>query len=159
GGHGEIAGEGNLQQRVQAGFRQQRFFLFERRDQPRHHVGPQDAKRMGLKGDRNRLAAAFACTLHHLAQNVLVAAMDAVKIAHPHDRGSKVCGNCLQRTEDLHAISNSSFRPSCARRTCSGRLMLVSWCGKSCEMWVKKARLGCSSSTSASELATVECVG
>jgi hypothetical protein len=51
---------------------------------------------MRLKGDRNRFAAAFACTLDHLAQNVLVAAMDAVKIAHAHDRGAKFCGNFLK---------------------------------------------------------------
>src|SRR5262249_61160834 len=114
---------------------------------------------MRLKGDGNGLAAIGPGAAHYFAQDVLVAAMDAVKVADAGNGRSKIGGHFLQRAEDSHAISNSSFNPSCARRTCSGRVLLVSWWGRSWEICVKKARRGLSSSTRPRELATVECVG
>src|SRR5262249_37077731 len=136
-----------------------RFFFPQRRDQPRHHVRPQNAEGMGLKCDCNCFTAVCARAPYDLMQHLLVAAMNTVKVANADDSRSKTGWHFVQRAEDSHAISNSSFRPSCARRTCSGRLRLVSACGRSWEMCVKKARRGFSSSTRLSEFATVECVG
>src|SRR6476469_5370954 len=158
-GHGKIPREGNYQQRVQPGLGQQGFFLRQRRNQPRRHVRTQNAERMRLKRNRHGLAMVQAGTLGNFLQHAQVTAMDTIKISYADNRGSKICRHFLKRAEYPHAISNSSFSPSCASRTCSGRFLFVSRCGRSWEMWVKKARRGLSSSTSLSEFSTVECVG
>src|SRR5579864_6691089 len=114
---------------------------------------------MRIEGQHHGQAAAGARAAHHLLQNVLVPEMNPIKIAHGYDRRAQIAGYLLEGAKDPHAISNSNFNPSCASLTCGGRSRLVSSCGRSCEMWVKKARCGLSSSTSRTELATVECVG
>src|SRR4051812_745553 len=102
----------------------------------------------------------FAGSLQQGSNHFLVGAVYAVEVADAYDRGREICWNIGDRAENLHAqISNSRRRPSCAKRTFAGSDALVSSWGRSCEMWVKKARLGFSSSTSFNEFSTLECVG
>jgi len=68
-GHGEIAGKGNFQQRVQPGLRQQCFLLCQRRNQARRHVRTQNAEGMRLKGHRHGLAVALVGALRHFFQH------------------------------------------------------------------------------------------
>src|SRR4029077_806733 len=157
--HGKVARKRNFQQRVQSGLRQQRFFFRQRRNQSRRNVGAQNAEWVRLKRYRHRLAVVLPRALRHFLQHTEMAAVDPVKISYADNRRAEICRNFLQRAEYSHAMSNSSFSPSCARRTSSGRFLFVSRCGRSWEMWVKKARCGLSSSTSLSEFSTVECVG
>src|SRR5579864_3642353 len=133
-GHGKITGKRNFQQRVQSSLGQQCFLLRQRRNQTWRHVRTQNAERMRLKGHRNGLAMVLSCALGHFFQNAQVPAMDPIKIPYAQNRWSKICGHFFQRAEYSHAIWNSSFSPSCARRTCSGRFLLVSRCGKSWEI-------------------------
>src|SRR5947209_2028250 len=132
-GHGKIASKWNGEQNVQAGLGQQRFFDRLRRNQFRRDVRPQNAQRMGIKGEHYGCATRNAGPLHYLSKNMPMTAMDAIKISDGHNGWAKI-RNCFQGMEYPHAISNSSFSPSCANFTCPGRLRLVSSCGRSCEI-------------------------
>src|SRR5438105_3484380 len=114
---------------------------------------------MRFKGQHYRPGPCRSCPLDYLAQDVLVSKMHPIEIAHADDGWAEIKRDLVERAEGPHAISNSSFNPSWASRTCPGRLRLVSSWGRSWEMCVKNARCGFSSSTSLSELATVEWVG
>src|SRR5579872_1191342 len=133
--------------------------------------------------------AEFPGAAYHLCQDVLVSAVHAVEVAHAQHSAAEIGGKFLEMAVDLQAvlssrflvraparrggreaqtdgtpalrfqISNSSFRPSCARRTCGGREALVCSCGRSWQIWVKNARCGCRRSTMRTEFSTVECVG
>ena len=101
--------------------------------------------------------------LRHVTHHFLVRAVDAVEVAYADHRGAEVRAerprDCGRSAFGCSYSSNSSFSPSCARRTFSGSAAFVASCGRSCEMCVKKVRLGFSRSTIFSEFSTVECVG
>src|SRR5260370_488699 len=81
---------------------------------------------------RTMEAAAHSTALHHILQHRLMRAMDAIEVADAED--SRAGGDVFEFAKDLHQISNSSFRPSCASWMFSGKAALVSSCGRSCEM-------------------------
>src|SRR5262249_2474818 len=116
----ELNGEGNHQQRVQAFLCQQGFLLSGRSDQPRGDLWPQDLQRMWIECDHNRACPGCPRALNDFLQDLLMAAMHAVEISHADNAGPESAGNFGQCAKDSHAISNSSLRPSCARRTCAG---------------------------------------
>src|SRR3954469_20240120 len=102
----------------------------------------------------------FAGSLQQGSNHFLVGAVYAVEIADAYNSRPEIRRKLADGTEELHAQSSNSRRsPSWAKRTFAGSDALVSSWGRSCEMWVKKARLGFSSSTSFNEFSTLECVG
>src|SRR5215469_15178921 len=115
--HGEIACKGNHQERIQAAFAKKSLLAAWRSDQLGSNVWPQNAQRMRLEGYGDRPAAGLMRASDHFFHDLLMSAMHAVKITHADDGGSKIVRDLFNRSEDSHAMSNSSFRPSCARRT------------------------------------------
>src|SRR5260370_40471452 len=128
-----------------------------RRDEFRSDIRTQNPQRVRIEGERYSFGAGCSGTLHNFPQDFLVTAMHAIKITDAHDGGAEIAGHFFDRAKDPHAISNSSLRPSCARRTRSGSVLLVSSWGRLLEMWVKYGRLGLRSSISGNECATVKC--
>src|SRR5579871_2114789 len=137
-GHGEVAREGNFQQGVNTSFCQQRFFFHQRGNQARRNIWPKNAEWVRLKCNGHGLTVALARALNNFLQYALMATVNTIKVSNADNSGSKL-RYFFQRAEYPHAMSNSSFNPSCASRTFSGRFLLVSSCGRSWEMWVKKA--------------------
>src|ERR1700675_405126 len=105
------------------------------------------------------------CAFHHPPQYLLVPTMHAVEVADGHHDRLALCASArdpfLRRMQHRkrHQISTSSFRPSYDRRTLGGSFAFVAACPRSWQMCVNHARLGFSSSTSASDCSTLECIG
>src|SRR5579871_3922494 len=97
---------------------------------------------MRIEGHGNGLASYRTSAFGNFAQDFPVAAVNAIEVADRDQTWSEILWNLFQRAKDLHAISNSSFNPSCASLTFSGKPLFVSSWGRSWEICVKKARLG-----------------
>src|SRR5262249_12350146 len=118
--------ERNHDQVVQSTFRQQPLLKGLWRNQLGSNIGAQNPQGMRIEGQSDRLGAGGAGSLYHLIQHLPVAAVHAVKIADADNGRTQVARDFFNGTENPHAISNSSFKPSCARRTWLGNDLLVS---------------------------------
>src|SRR5690242_10344878 len=81
GEQGKVAGERQQQHRLQPGGREQAQLDGQRRDEGRRGIGMEDANGMGIKSYGQGGRMQFTGASHYLAQNVLMGAVDPVKIA------------------------------------------------------------------------------
>ena len=65
-------------------------------------LGPKDARRVRIEGDRDGLCSEFSRAVLDLRQQPLVAAMDSVEVADAGDGGAEVCGDLVEVAKDVH---------------------------------------------------------
>ena len=113
GSFGELRGEGQDEQGVDAGGGEEFDFFGEWCDEGLAGFGPNDAGGVWIEGDGDGGEAESAGAGDDFGDDPLVAVMHAVEIADGGDGWAEVAGDFCELAIDLHqAISNWRWRPS-----------------------------------------------